>query len=92
MVRISDNNLFMVSIFAISIAILFIDIYPEYMRSRICDTTYINPSYEEVELPEQVRRRFPRYTLKKYVEKISHWVPHKGESRKDGNAWNMDRF
>eukprot|EP00890_Picochlorum_soloecismus_P006089 jgi/Picsp_1/6481/NSC_03827-R1_gpi inositol-deacylase-like len=76
MVRMSHRNLFMVLVCAISIAVLFIDIYPEYIRSRICDTTYINPSYEEVEVPEQVKRRFPRYRLQKYVERDSNWVPH----------------
>jgi len=70
----------MVLVCAISIAVLFIDIYPEYIRSRICDTTYINPSYEEVEVPEQVKRRFPRYRLQKYVERDSNWVPHTGKS------------
>lgn len=76
----------MVLIFAISIALLFIDIHPEYIRSRICDTTYINPSYEEIELPEQVRKRFPRYRLKKYNERESHWVPNKGKMYQDGTT------
>jgi hypothetical protein len=59
--------------------LVFKDIYIELQRTKKCDTTYINPSYEKLPLAGDSKRgSFEKYSLVRYQEISSPWVPEEG--------------
>lgn len=58
--------------------LVFNDIYVELQRTKKCDTTYINPSYEQIPLAGTSKGSFEKYSLVRYQEISSPWVPEEG--------------
>jgi len=61
--------------------ILFYNISIDFTRTKKCDTTYINPSYHKVALELGNQEKFKSYSLVKYKEVHSYWVPKTGMMR-----------
>lgn len=64
------------------------DVLFDISRTKKCDTTYINPSYQKVPLALEQRNKFSAYSLLQYKEVHSYWVPLKGMSMSNV-MWRM---
>lgn len=63
------------------VSLISLEVISDLKRARKCDTTYIYPSYEKIRLAveeEEITGVFTRYSLFRYQELKSYWVPAEG--------------
>ena len=63
------------------VSLISLEVISDLKRAKKCDTTYIYPSYEKIRLAveeEEITGVFTRYSLFRYQELNSYWVPAEG--------------
>lgn len=70
------------------------DVLSDLKRAEKCDTTYIYPSYEKIRLAVEEDKSigffFSRYSLFRYQERNSYWVPTEGNLKGLSLSWGSE--
>ncbi|KAI8111632.1 hypothetical protein M9435_004132 [Picochlorum sp. BPE23] len=88
-----DRSLAILALFGLILYVYLVsnDVLSDLRRAKKCDTTYIYPSYEKVRLAVEEDKStgffFTRYSLFRYQERNSYWVPTEVTQKRNDGAF-----